>query len=54
MFGGGELLIILFNLLIPALVISLILFTLFRLMTLAQSILITLQRIEALLRQREQ
>lgn len=52
--GGGEIVIILFNLLIPALVVGLILFPLFRLMNLAQSILLTLQRIEALLRQREQ
>lgn len=54
MLGGGEIVIILIQLLIPALVIGLILFSLFRLMTLAQSILLTLQRIEALLRQREQ
>lgn len=54
MLGGGEIVIILIQLLIPTLVISLVLFTLFRLMTLAQSILLTLQRIEALLRQREQ
>lgn len=54
MLGGGEILILLFNLLVPALVIGLILFPLFRLMNLAQAILLTLQRIEALLRQREQ
>ncbi|MBP1468912.1 hypothetical protein EYB53_024600 [Candidatus Chloroploca sp. M-50] len=54
MLGGGEILIILLNLLIPALVIGLILFPLFRLMALAQKRLLPLQRVEALLRQREQ
>jgi hypothetical protein len=54
MLGGGEILIILVNLLIPALIVGIILFPLFRLMNLAQKILLTLQRIEAMLRQREQ
>lgn len=53
MLGGGEIFIILIQLLIPALVVSLVLFTLFRLVRLAGAILLTLQRIEALLRQRE-
>jgi hypothetical protein len=54
MLGGSEILIILIQLLIPVLVIGLVLFTLFRLVRLVGAILLTLQRIEALLRQREQ
>lgn len=54
MLGGGEIVVMLIQLLIPALVIGLILFLLFRLMRLAGAILLTLQRIETLLRQREQ
>lgn len=53
MLGGGELLIILIQLLIPAVVIGLVLFALFRLVRLAGAMLLTLQRIEALMRQRE-
>lgn len=53
MLGGIQILNILILLLIPVLVVGLILFPLFRLMSLAQSILLTLQRIEVLLRQRE-
>lgn len=53
MLGGGEILIILIQLLIPVVVIDLILFALFRLVRPAGAMLFTLQRIEAVLRQRE-